>query len=166
MYYTLDNSAPSTNATLYTAPFMVTNTTTVKVQAFQTGFIPSSVVAATFLNSAQVTFATGFLEQDFYSGATRANLEDPAFSSPATFVTYLGSFETPSGQGNNYAERVSGYFIPPQSTNYVFFVCSDDDSDLFLSTDSSTANKHLIASESAWSNSREWLTSGGPSVVL
>jgi hypothetical protein len=163
LYYTLDNSAPSTNAALYTAPFVLTNTTTVKVQAFKNGFVPSQVVSASFLNSAQVTFAAGFLEQDFYSGATRANLEDPTFSSPATFVTYLASFETPSGQGDNYAERVSGYFVPPQTTNYVFFVCGDDDSDLFLSTDATPASKYLIASESNWSNSREWLSSGGGS---
>jgi hypothetical protein len=47
----------------------------------------------------------------------------------------------------------------------VFFVCSDDDSDLFLSTDSSSANKQLIASETAWSNPLEWLSSSGGSVV-
>src|SRR5262249_49617436 len=49
LYYTLDNSAPSTNALLYSGPFILTNTTTVKVQAFQTGFVPSQVVSATFL---------------------------------------------------------------------------------------------------------------------
>lgn len=163
LYYTLDNSAPSTNATLYTGPFIVTNTTTVKAQAYKAGAFPSQVASATFLSSAGLSLATGFLQQEFYSGATRANLEDPAFSTPAIFVTYLGSFETPSGQGDNYAERVSGYFIPPQTTNYVFFVCSDDDSDLFLSTDATPVNKHLIATETAWSNSREWLSSAGGS---
>lgn len=163
LYYTVDQSAPSTNALLYSGPFVLTNTTTVKVQAYKAGSVPSQVASATFLDSAAVTFAAGFVEQDFYSGATRANLEDPAFSTPPTFTTYLGSFETPQGQGDNYAERVSGYFIPPQTTNYVFFVCSDDDSDLFLSTDATPANKHLIATETAWSNSREWLSSAGGS---
>ncbi|HEV2394395.1 MAG TPA: chitobiase/beta-hexosaminidase C-terminal domain-containing protein [Verrucomicrobiae bacterium] len=165
IYYTLDNSTPSTNSTLYSGPFTITNTTVVKVQAFKTGFVPSTVVAATFLNSASLTIAPGFFEQDFYSGATRADLENPAFSSPPTFTNYVAALETPSGQGDNYAERVSGFFIPAQTTNYVFFVCSDDDSDLFLSTDSSAANKHLIAAETAWSNAREWLSSGGGSVV-
>ncbi|HTL17309.1 MAG TPA: LamG-like jellyroll fold domain-containing protein [Patescibacteria group bacterium] len=163
LYYTVDNSAPSTNATLYAGPFVLTNTTTLKVQAFKPGDIPSPVVSATFLNSASVSFAVGLVRQDFYSGATRANLEDPAFSTPPTFTTYLGSYETPQGQGNDYAERVSGYFIPPQTTNYVFFVCSDDDSDLFLSTDDTPLNKHLIATEASWSNSREWLSSAGGS---
>jgi hypothetical protein len=165
IYYTLDNSAPSTNSILYSGPFVITNTAEVRVQAFKAGFVPSTAVATTFLNSASLILAPGFLEQQFYSGATRADLENPAFSSPPTFTNYVPALETPSGQGVNYAERVSGFFIAPQTTNYVFFVCSDDDSDLFLGTDSSPVSKQLIASETAWSNPLEWLSSGGGSVV-
>jgi hypothetical protein len=165
LYYTLDNSAPSTNSILYAGPFVITNRAVVKVQAFKAGFVPSTVVAAIFVNSGSLTLSRGFFEQDFYSGATRADLENPAFSSLPTFTNYVPTLETPSGQGVNYAERVSGFFIAPLTTNYVFFICSDDDSDLFLSTNSSAGNKQLIASETAWSNSREWLSSAGGSVV-
>jgi hypothetical protein len=150
---------------VYSAPFTLTNTTAVKAFAFKTGFVPSQVAVATFINSASRTLAAGFLKQEFYSGALRTDLENPAFTNPPTFVHYVTSFETPSGQGNNYAERVSGLFTAPQTTNYVFFVCSDDDSDLFLSTDSSPYNLKLIAQETAWSNPREWLSSAGSSTV-
>src|ERR1022692_892628 len=165
LYYTLDNSAPTTNSALYSSPFAVSNTVAVKLFAFKSGAVPSMVVSATFINSASLVLSPGFVKQEFYSGATRANLESSTYTTPPTSVAYLTSFETPSGQGSSYAERVSGLFIAPQTTNYVFFVCSDDDSDLFLSTDASPTNKHLIAQETAWSDSRQWLTSGGGSIL-
>jgi hypothetical protein len=165
IYYTLDNSIPSTNSLVYSAPLLLTNTAAVRILAFKPGAVASPVVSATFINSASISFSQGFLKQEFYSGATRANLENPAYTNSPAFVQYLTSFESPSGQGNNYTERLSGYFIPSQTTNYVFFLCADDDSDLFLSTDSSPANKHLIAAETVWSNSRQWVSSGGGSVL-
>jgi hypothetical protein len=165
IYYTLDNSTPTTNSLLYTAPFVISNTAAVKVLAVKPGTIPGVVVAATFINSASLVYSPGFVKQEFYSGATRANLENPSYTNSPTKVTYLTSFETPSGQGSSYAERISALFTAPTTTNYVFFLASDDDSDLFLSTDSTPANKRLIAQETAWSNSREWLTSGGSSVL-
>ena len=66
---------------------------------------------------------------------------------------------------NDYAQRLSGFFIPPTSGAYVFFLSSDDDSDLWLSTDETPAKKRLIAQENAWSNTREWTNSSGGSVV-
>jgi concanavalin A-like lectin/glucanase superfamily protein/chitobiase/beta-hexosaminidase-like protein/Big-like domain-containing protein len=165
IYYTLDYSTPSTNSPVYGAPLNLTNSAVLKVMASKPGFVPSQVVVATFINSASLVFSEGFLKQEFYANATRAQLEDPSFSQQPTFVNYLNSFETPSGQGINYAERVSGYFTPALTTNYVFFICSDDDSDLFLSTDSNPGNEHLIAAETSWSNSRQWLSSSGGSVL-
>jgi hypothetical protein len=123
------------------------------------------VISATFINSAFLVFSPGFVKQEFYSGATRANLESGTYTNAPAFVSYLTSFETPSGQGSSYAERVSGFFIAPLTTNYVFYLASDDDSDLFLSTDASPTNKHIIAQETKWSNSRNWFTSGGGSVL-
>jgi hypothetical protein len=165
LYYTLDNSNPSTNSTPYTGAFVLTNTTAVKVLALKPGYVPSTVSTAVFINSTSTVFSPGFVKQEFYSGATRANLESGTYTNPPTFVSYLTSFEPPSNQGDNYAERISGLFIPPRTTNYVFFIAGDDDSDLFLSTDANPANKHLIAQETVWSNSRQWLTSGGGSVI-
>jgi hypothetical protein len=56
-----------------------------------------------------------------------------------------------------------GYFYPPKTGNYTFYICSDDNSELFLSTDDNPANKLLIAAETAWSGSREYTTSDGSS---
>jgi hypothetical protein len=165
IYYTLDNSTPSSNSTVYSGAFVVTNTTAVKAIAFKPGFVPSEPVAATFINSVSLTLSAGFVKQEFYSKALRTDLENPAFTTPPTFIHYLPLFEAPSGQGSNYAQRLSAVLTAPQTGNYVFFVCSAADSDLFLSTGSTPANKQLIAQETAWSRRREWLTSSGGSAV-
>ena len=165
VYYTLDNSTPTTSSTAYSGPFLLTNTTAIKAMAVKTGAVPSLVVGAILINSTSSQLSPGFVKQEFYPGAVRTDLENPSFTTAPSFIHYPSSFETPAGQGVNYAERVSGLFTAAQTANYVFFVASDDDSDLFLSTDNTALNKHLIAQETLWSSSREWLSSGGGSVV-
>ena len=100
------------------------------------------------------------------------------FPNNPTFVYYLPYFEwnpagtnfagdinTPAdnGFGDSYGDQMIGYFYPPTTADYVFFIASDDLSDLYLSTDDTAANKKLIAQETAWSNSREYQSSGGNS---
>ncbi len=48
IYYTLDNSAPTTSSPLYTAPLVITNTVTLKARAFQTNYTPSGIATAFF----------------------------------------------------------------------------------------------------------------------
>ena len=165
IYYTLDNTIPTTNSAVYSAPIVLTNTAAVKALAFKAGFVPSAAVEATFINATSTVPAFGFVKQEFYPAALRTDLENPSYTAAPAFIHYLNSFEAPSGQGVNYSERLSTVFTPTQSGNYVFFISSDDDSDLFLSSDASPLLKHLIAQETTWSNSREWTTSSGGSVV-
>src|SRR5438093_2884302 len=123
------------------------------------GSVTSSVAVVTI---GHLVFGPG-VKREFYSGHVRADLEDPGFTDPPTSVNYLPSIEAPINVANNFAERLSTLFIPSVTGDYVFFVCSDDDSDLFLSTDDKPANKHLIAQETGWSTSRQWVSSAGAS---
>jgi hypothetical protein len=103
---------------------------------------------------------SGHLKREYYLGATRVPVENGAAGAPSN-VTSLTSFEAPTNFADNYAQRVSGYFIPAENGEYVFFLAADDDADLFLSTDDSPANKQLIAQEMNWSGPRNWVTPGG-----
>ena len=108
-------------------------------------------------------FTPGFLKREFYAGQTRPAIEDGTAGAP-TSVTALSTFEAPTGVADNYAQRVSGFFVPGTTGDYVFFVAADDDTDLFLSTDETPANKKLIAQEAGWSAVRSYVVVGGTSL--
>jgi uncharacterized repeat protein (TIGR01451 family) len=68
----------------------------------------------------------------------------------------LTSFEIPVNNADNYGTRVRGYVCPPVTGQYRFWIASDDNGELWLSTSSNPANKQLIASVASWTNSQEW----------
>ncbi len=76
-------------------------------------------------------------------------------NSPSVSGT-LTSFEIPVNSSDNYGMRVYGYICPPVTGTYTFWIASDDNGELWLSTNSSPANKQKIAYQSSWTNSREW----------
>jgi len=79
---------------------------------------------------------------------------------PPTAVAYLPIFDAPAGVADQYGGRLSCWFIPPQTGNYVFFMESDDHGFLYLSTDNNPANKKVIAQESSWAD-QYWFVEEG-----
>ncbi|MFI5382012.1 MAG: Ig-like domain-containing protein, partial [Tepidisphaerales bacterium] len=65
-------------------------------------------------------------------------------------------FEAPTNWADSYGTRMRGYVTPPTTGNYLFWIASDDNSELWLSTNDSPANKVKIAYVAAWTGSREW----------
>src|SRR5690606_19055804 len=66
------------------------------------------------------------------------------------------SFEAPTGWGDNYGVRMRGYLYPETSGNYTFWLATDDNGELWLSTNSNPANKVRIARVTSWASSRQW----------
>ncbi|MBN2842874.1 MAG: CotH kinase family protein, partial [Sedimentisphaerales bacterium] len=56
----------------------------------------------------------------------------------------------------NYGTRVRAILYPPTTGYYTFWITSDDNSSLRLSSDASPANAVEIAYLATWSNSNEW----------
>jgi hypothetical protein len=106
---------------------------------------------------------TNGLKEEVFSGVTsRADVE--IGNTPPGVISLVSSADTGSAggfYGNNTSRRYSGYFIPPADGAYVFFLAADDDTDLFLSTNSDPRNKQLIAREDGYSGTRSWITVGG-----
>jgi hypothetical protein len=76
-----------------------------------------------------------------------------SWDGPSTGVTVMGN---DGYVGDDFGDRLYGWFIPPVTTNYVFFVSADDGCRLSLSTNESSANLFVIACESDWSGADEW----------
>jgi hypothetical protein len=107
-----------------------------------------------------VVYYTNGVKMEFFAGANLGQLEAGDVG-PANWISVESAFQNPGGLGDNYADRESGWFIPPTTDKYVFFVASDDQSDLFLNmTGPGMAGKTLIAQEQGWSGYNNWLTSG------
>jgi hypothetical protein len=110
---------------------------------------------------AQRELATGFLKREVFANLPGTTVEELTASqkfidNQPDAVSMLGSFEAPVDAANDYGQRLSGLLVPPTTGTYVFFIASDDASELWLSSDLTPAKKQLIASVSGWTASREW----------
>ena len=79
----------------------------------------------------------------------------PVDESPSS-TSLLDIFESPTDVADDYGLRIRGYICPPASGSYIFWLASDDNGELWLSTDDDPKNKQLIASVPEWTASREW----------
>lgn len=68
----------------------------------------------------------------------------------------LNIFEVPVGLDDQYGARVRGYICAPQTGSYTFWIASDDNGQLWLSTDEDPANSSMIAEAQGWTNIYEW----------
>lgn len=103
------------------------------------------------------TGAINFQRWTNITGTTILNLTSNASypNSPTTTGT-LTSFEIPTNNANNIGVKVYGYICPPATGSYTFWIASDDNGELWLSTGSNPANKVRIAYHTQWTNAREW----------
>jgi len=115
------------------------------------------------------TLTQGFLAWDFYPNMETDGVDGvlTATNYPNMPMTnsYLASFDTTAitageldynslfgSLGDHYGDRISGYFKPPTSGDYEFFISSDDASRLYLSLDGDPANAQPICEETSCCN--------------
>jgi len=125
---------------------------------FYPGISVTSAVATLTVNPPSSIYTNG-LKREFFAGGTRPNVEIGNVG-PATSISVVSAAQLPGGFGDNYCDRFSGYFIPPATAAYVFFVAADDDTDVYLSLDSDPNHKFPMAQEPGWSGNLNWFTSG------
>ncbi|MHC4750334.1 MAG: LamG-like jellyroll fold domain-containing protein [Planctomycetota bacterium] len=59
---------------------------------------------------------------------------------------------------DNYGGRIHGWLYPPETGDYTFWLCSDNQGELWLSNNDDSSNMVLIAQESTWQNLNVWGT--------
>jgi len=72
-------------------------------------------------------------QYDNIFGGINGLLTDPDYPDNPSSVSVIQNFEAPSNAGDFYGQRVRGYIKPPDTGNYVFWIASDDQSQLFIS---------------------------------
>jgi uncharacterized repeat protein (TIGR03806 family) len=133
IYYTLDNSTPTTNSILYTAPFVLTNNVNVQAMAVKPGFVNSGIASATFLNSSAIGTGIG-LRGAYWSNVTAAAFTTPGFSVPPSLVrtdavvnfNFGNNSPAPSISSNNFTARWTGAVQPQFNETYTFYTTADD----------------------------------------
>jgi hypothetical protein len=102
---------------------------------------------------------TGVLREVFTGiggGAVSDLTNNAAFPCCPTIESIQPTFEAPSDFADNYGTRMRALVRAPLSGQYTFWIASDDNSTLFLSTSADPAKKAPIAWVTGATGSREW----------
>ena len=114
-----------------------------------------------FTGFSQISAQTGSILREYWNGISGNTIADltnsPNFPDSPDGTTYLtSSLEAPVNWNDNYGTRIRGFVHPPVTGNYIFWIASDDQSELWLSTDDKQSNKAKIAYLYGYSSSQEW----------
>ncbi len=126
--------------TLRTAPFNLATAHTLAVTGLKDTVYTPNVVNGTYPFGLVPGTVTRKVWRNF-TGTTLASFQAlPTYPSNPTEYQYLSTASTPAADGDNYADMLEGYLIPDTTGWYSFAIASDDDSALYISTDSTVAN--------------------------
>ena len=114
----------------------------------------------------------GFLTAEIYTNVGGTSLQDLRNSTKyrqnrPDKVELVNIFEyppgtatqpPPSGTIDNYGVKLTGYIVPKETADYIFYLNSDDNGELFLSSDENSSKQSRIARESVWSNVRQFVS--------
>ena len=124
---------------------------------------PYALAAVLCLGLGAEALAQGTILREWWtgvSGTTVADLADhPGFPANSMGSEYLDDFEGPTDWDDDYGSRLSGVLIVPETGEYTFWVASDDNSQLWLSSDGDPVDwigSSPIAWVSTWTSPRQW----------
>ena len=115
---------------------------------------------AYLVNEATHPKTKGQLTMELYRDIPGRLLTDltnsPKYPNQPDAVQIIDAWTLPDSLGDNYGARIRGYVIPPVTGDYVFYLISDDDSELFISTDESPENTQLVGIDRNYAGYLNW----------
>ena len=154
----------TTNGVISGVPALV-GTFDVTLTASNNIGVGGSVLVLTVLNTGSSVV------QEIWTNIPGTNVADIPTSTPASLTNTLGTLEGITDYGDNYGERIRGYFTAPTTGNYYFWIAGSDSAQLWISDDSDPVNKVLRCSVLPTNNpsappqngtgSRQWLVQPG-----
>ncbi|HLB73519.1 MAG TPA: hypothetical protein VJJ98_05835, partial [Sedimentisphaerales bacterium] len=111
----------------------------------------------------------GGILAEWWTGIDSARLadlkSDPRYPDSPTSSQLMNSFEFPewptTDLGSDYGARVHGWLYVTQTGDYTFWIATDDEGELWLSSDANPANAVRIAWLTGWVPARDWDGVGG-----
>ena len=118
-------------------------------------------VETTFCEFVPIDSCVNGAKLETWTGFTGSSLDDltsdPRFPESPDESTILNTtLEAPSNSGDNYGRRLQTYIMPPATGEYYFYIASDDQSRLSLSSDADPANAVVIASVNGYTAAQDW----------
>lgn len=128
---------------------------TITAKATDNGAATTTSQPVTFKVMMGECFSSGSISRDYWSGVRGARVSDIPLDSEPTRRQRIPSFST-SDNRTNYGARIRGFLCPPVTGDYIFYISSNDHSELWLSTDNDPSNKQRIAYVTGATDPDEW----------
>jgi mono/diheme cytochrome c family protein len=133
IYYTLDGTIPTTNSTLYTAPFILTNSASITAVGFKTGAAASGPTSASFVDSSAIGAGIGLIGQ-YWSDTPLAIYGTSEMSPTPTLIRidptidFLWGTNSPSPaiEANDYVVVWYGAIQAQYDEDYTLSTTADD----------------------------------------
>lgn len=94
-------------------------------------------------------FGSGQFTREWWGGLPGEQIADGmsalTATTPPSGRVLESQFAAPRDFEDSYLQRLSGYVIPPLDGEYVFWICSDDEGELWLSSDDTYEHRTRIA---------------------
>lgn len=108
------------------------------------------------LNILPDTVQAGKIIHEMWTGIPGKIVSAIPLNTSPTSTTLLTRLETQPDAGDNYGSRIRGYVRAPMTGNYIFWIASNDNSELWLSTDENEENKTKVASVTGYTHPGQW----------
>ncbi len=99
---------------------------------------------------------TGTISREVWNNVSGTLISSIPITTPPSLTEELSIFQSPQSFGDNYGQRIRGYVCAPETGNYIFWIASDDNSELWLSTNEKPDGKVKIAYVSGSTSPRQW----------
>jgi len=145
----------------FTSPFAFANTTDFRGYRLEITKVANPATASG-VQMAELALIepTGSILREYWTGISGTAVSDltsnASYPNNPTGRSLLARFEAPTDWADQYGTRVRGYVTAPVTGSYVFWIASDDNGELWLSTNADPANKTRIADVPGWTSSQQW----------
>ncbi len=150
IYYTLDGSDPR-------------QATTDEQAGTEVVFFAENAAKQVLIPTQNIYAADGTVLAETWTDITGETIDsltgNANYPNNPTKVEFWNSFQMPTiDWAEYYGTRVRALVYPPTTGSYTFWIASDDNGQLLLSTDAAAANASVIASISSWVTPNTWTT--------